>query len=124
MNYQSPITLPGVESFDEMRTRHTREWQAGVSALLATTPADHIGKVSGLGAISIIRAFADEHGFKVSDILGSSREKPLAHIRQDCMRAIRKATSLSLPQIGRCLGGRDHTAIKYGIEQSEKRAAT
>lgn len=56
-------------------------------------------------------------------IRGRSRQKDLSLARHFiCYWAARK-TSLSLPQIGRLLGGRDHTSILHGVRAyREKRA--
>jgi chromosomal replication initiator protein len=37
------------------------------------------------------------------------------------MWLLKSMTSLSLPQIGRALGGRDHTTVMHGVRKHESR---
>ena len=60
-------------------------------------------------------------GMTFSEFVADNRKRAIAHARQDAMRAVREATNLSLPAIGRIFGGRDHTTILDGIRASEKR---
>lgn len=73
------------------------------------------------GVDRLIVAFASERGTTIEDLRGPDRHRPLVHHRQDCMRFLRDNTDLSLPQIGRALGGRDHTTIMFGIKASKRR---
>jgi hypothetical protein len=49
------------------------------------------------------------------DLLSGRRHHGIALPRQVAMYLARHLTLLSLPQIGRYLGGRDHTTILYGV---------
>lgn len=50
-------------------------------------------------------------GVKVTDISGPSRISRIASARHEAMWLIREATDLSFPDIGRMLGGRDHSTV-------------
>ena len=46
--------------------------------------------------------------------------QPLATHRQIAMYLCRELTDLSLPKIGKVLGGRDHTTVMHGINKIKK----
>lgn len=54
-------------------------------------------------------------------LLGPSRVPHVAEARQALMLALRRRTHLSLEGIARACGRSDHTTVRYGIEQAEKR---
>lgn len=56
-------------------------------------------------------------------LTGESRDTLVVVARHHAMWLIRTHTKLSLPQIGRIFGGRDHTTVLYGIRQHLKRVA-
>ncbi|MGE0231246.1 MAG: helix-turn-helix domain-containing protein [Flavobacteriaceae bacterium] len=56
------------------------------------------------------------HGIEPGDLTGHRRARGLTIARQECMWRMRKETEASLPQIGRALGGRDHTTVLYGLK--------
>lgn len=68
-------------------------------------PADILGRVSEYFAVPM------------DDLLGPRRSRQVALARQVAMYLVRNLTSLSLPQIGRELGNRDHTTVLYGVEK-------
>lgn len=51
------------------------------------------------------------------DIKSQRRDKHLVIVRQYLMWRLKKETTLSLPQIGRQIGGRDHTTVLYGVRK-------
>ncbi|MBI3495625.1 chromosomal replication initiator protein DnaA [Candidatus Berkelbacteria bacterium] len=53
-------------------------------------------------------------GTKRDDILGKKRSKELVYPRQIAMYLLRHEANLTYPQIGRALGGKDHTTIIHG----------
>lgn len=58
-----------------------------------------------------------DHGITVQDAKKQIRKRKFAHPRQGVMFDLyAKCPTLSLPSIGRMLGGRDHTTILYGIQ--------
>lgn len=63
---------------------------------------------------AIARKVADESGYTMDDLVGPSHVRAVAHARQRAMYEIYATGFFSLPQIGRLLGGRDHTTILYG----------
>lgn len=51
---------------------------------------------------------------QVSEIRSNRRSRPIVFARQFVMYWSTRLTKLSLPQIGRLMGGRDHTTILHG----------
>lgn len=66
-------------------------------------------------ARQIIREVAERHKMTINDLECASRCAPLAKARHEAMYLIARDTLLSLPQIGRLLGDRDHTTVLHGI---------
>jgi chromosomal replication initiator protein len=70
-----------------------------------------------LTAERIIAAVAQLFGIDEDRLLSRERSREVALPRQVAMYLIREETSNSLPQIGKALGGRDHTTVMYGCEK-------
>lgn len=58
------------------------------------------------------------------DLLGSKRNKEIVRPRQVIMYLLRHEASLSYPEIGREMGGRDHTTIMHGCKKVESEIST
>ncbi|RGY95591.1 chromosomal replication initiator protein DnaA [Clostridium sp. AM58-1XD] len=67
----------------------------------------------------IIQLVADHYGITPLDIASQKRNKEIVYPRQIVMYLCRHMTGVSLQQIGKFLGGRDHTTIIHGIEKVE-----
>lgn len=50
-------------------------------------------------------------------LLGSSRQRPISHPRQILMYLLRTQLSLPLQEVGRIVGGRDHTTVMHAVEK-------
>lgn len=70
---------------------------------------------------SIIADVAKKYRVSNIELISQRRSRYIAWPRQEVMFRAFKETTLSLPAIGRHLGGRDHTTILHGIRQHEKR---
>ena len=78
--------------------------------------------IPGLPLAAIIEAACRVFDIKREDLIGPRRARYLAWPRQIVMHIARdKCPQLSLPQIGRLIGGRDHTTIMYGIKAAQIR---
>lgn len=74
----------------------------------------------------IIAEVARETGVRVEVLrrpVGTFEPRAIAHARQYAMWRMRQETTQSLPQIGRFLGGRDHTTVLYGVRRHAQRLA-
>lgn len=59
-------------------------------------------------------AVAKLHGLTFKEMISNRRSAHLVRARQHAMWELREYTGLSLPQIGRLLGRRDHTTVLHG----------
>ena len=69
----------------------------------------------------IVKATAAESGLHVRELLSKSQFRPIAWPRQTAMMAARALTDASFPEIGRWMGGRDHSTIIYGARTAAAR---
>lgn len=63
----------------------------------------------------IVERVAAEHGTSVREIMSSSRYKSTNIARQAVYFALRNETGLSYPEIGKRIGGRDHSSVIHGV---------
>lgn len=72
----------------------------------------------------IIRLVAAEHGFTYDEVIGPRRQRELVAARFEAIHRVKSMRpDMSLPQLGRAFGGRDHTSILNAIRVYEKRLA-
>ncbi len=65
----------------------------------------------------ILAAVASHFGVDQAQLQGRGRSRQVALPRQVAMYLIREETDASLPQVGKLLGGRDHTTVMYGYDK-------
>lgn len=73
-------------------------------------------------ALNLIDRIAIETGWTSDEIKGPSRVANLAWVRHLAMAAVRRASDLSLSQIGAVFGLRHHTSVLHGIRRAEDAA--
>lgn len=66
---------------------------------------------------NIQKTVADYYKIPVSDLLSTSRLRPLSRPRQIAMALAKELTTLSLPDIGEAFGGRDHTTVLHACRK-------
>ncbi len=91
-------------------------------ALAATPTRIEVEEVGGFGTrrvADIIDRVAFETGLRPIDIVGRRRRKALVRGRAAVSWIAREATLRSLPQIGRAMGGRDHSTIINQLRRAE-----
>ena len=69
---------------------------------------------------SIIAAVANVWGITKVDLLSNCRNDRLAHARFMLYAALRELAHLSLTDIGKICGGRDHSTVSSGIRRFEQ----
>lgn len=75
---------------------------------------------SAMGAIeAIAREVSQQTGIRLGELMGPSREHPIAHARQIVMFIARRE-GIAYAEIARCLR-RDHTTIIHGVRAEAKR---
>jgi chromosomal replication initiator protein len=72
----------------------------------------------------IQRKVAEHFGIKIADMHSSKRLRVIVRPRQIAMYLAKNMTPLSLPEIGRKFGGRDHTTVIHGVQKVEELMAT
>ena len=98
--YQKPLTLP--------------------LAIEALTDSSIGMRRSTTSSIEVLEAVARYYKIGQPDLTGRSRKRDVTTPRQVAMYVLREETESSLVDIGRALGGRDHTTILHGIEKIER----
>lgn len=68
----------------------------------------------------IQRKVADHFTIKVSDMYSARRSRVVARPRQVAMYLAKRLTTLSLPDIGRKFGGKDHTTVMHAVKRIEE----
>lgn len=68
-------------------------------------------------AQQIIRETCLKHGFTRGELFSARRARLLVAARHEAMFRLSKETNMSLPAIGRRLGGRDHSTVLHGIRK-------
>ena len=66
---------------------------------------------------AVVRIVAEHFRLTADDLTGRKRTKEIAYARQIAMYLLREENGLSLPATGEQLGGRDHSTVRYGVEQ-------
>lgn len=74
--------------------------------------------------LSMVKSMCSRLGVSFDEICGKGRSRTIVRARQIMMTALKAATSLSLAEIGRVVGDRDHATVLYAIAQVEKLKAT
>jgi chromosomal replication initiator protein len=69
---------------------------------------------------NITKAVCRYFGFRMSDIVSSSRRRAIVRARGVAIHLSRQLTNHSLEQIGKHFGGRDHTTVLHACRQTEK----
>ncbi|KZY05254.1 MULTISPECIES: helix-turn-helix domain-containing protein [unclassified Sulfitobacter] len=110
------------ETWEQMKVRHAREELAKLDQI--ATDAYCRGQAGAAPSradrpMQIIYSYAREAGVSVDMLRGGDRTKRACRHRHEVMLRLKEETDLSLPAIGRLLGGRDHTTIMNGIERAK-----
>lgn len=85
--------------------------------LVDTALADMLPKRRDVQPSEIIQKVADSFGTTVDQIISRGRTQEIALPRQIVMYLMREEAHISLPQIGKALGGRDHTTVYYACQK-------
>jgi hypothetical protein len=69
----------------------------------------------------IVHETAKKHSVTFNEIVSPQRSHLIVLARHECCYRMAMETTMSLPQIGRRLGGRDHTTVLHGIRRHAAR---
>lgn len=70
---------------------------------------------------SIAREVAAKHAVTLIDLVSDRRDQRIVRARHEAFYRCRHETTMSLPQIGKRFGNRDHTTVLHGIKKHEER---
>lgn len=73
---------------------------------------------------TILDASCEKFNTKQRDIVSKTRRKEVVLVRQIVMYLCKKYTKLSISQIGRSIGGRDHSTVIHACNTIERRLAS
>ena len=88
-----------------------------VRAVLELVPAE---RVSRWKRADLIRLVAEVCGIEVRDMLSARRSRKVVRPRQIAAFLCKIYTPSSYPEIGRSLGGRDHTTALHAVQKVER----
>ena len=97
-------------------------WGQTPTIALAKDAMEAIIKENTNSAITpavIIDHVARYHNITVEQLKSKKKEAPIVKPRQQAMYLIRDLTSLSLPEIGNAMGGKNHTTVLHSIKRVE-----
>lgn len=72
-------------------------------------------------ARDIIATVARYFGLLTDDIMGDGRHRTTVLARAIAMRFTRERLNLSLPEVGKAFGGRDHNTVLHALRRLEQR---
>lgn len=82
---------------------------------------DSLGMTPRQATLLQVEAIAKEHCFTIEDILGPRKFKHLVTVRRKCIVMLREK-GYSTTEIGRIMGGRDHSTIVHALKMSRTEA--
>jgi len=88
-----------------------------VNSLLGKTLAEKELGEKNIKPKEVIEAVANYYHLKAAQLKSQSRVKEIAFPRQVLMYLLRAELNLPLMEVGKLLGGRDHTTIMYGVDK-------
>ncbi len=109
LKLNSEITLRKEPITEELAMALLNKFNGGVETLKTR-----------ISAKQVIGRVAEYFQLKTSDLFGDRRLKSMALPRQITMYLLRKEVQLPLNEVGRLLGGRDHSTILHGQEKIAK----
>jgi hypothetical protein len=72
----------------------------------------------------IVDQVAAKHNVSATDVRSARRTHAVVVARHECFYRLKHETTMSLPQIGRLMGNKDHTTVLNGIHRHEARIAS
>lgn len=92
---------------------------------IGQTDAERAAAATAHGLVSVlVRLAALESGLTVATLVGQSRRQRDVRIRDAVALVAREQGGLTLKQIGRALGRRDHSTINTALKRAEARRGT
>lgn len=92
-----------------------------VNKLLGSTNGDTQAYKKPVSPQSVINAVSSYYSLGKRRLLGDSRAQTVALPRQILMYILRTDLGLSLQEVGRLVGGRDHTTVMHAVDKISKK---
>jgi chromosomal replication initiator protein len=110
-----------MEGFLVRLTSQARIKQTTITAELVESLIDRGDEIEGqirkVDATDMINAVAKYYSLGKRSLLGESRSRPIARPRQILMYLLRIQLKLPLEEVGRLVGGRDHTTVMHAVDK-------
>lgn len=110
-----------IEGFLVRLTSAARLQQKSIDAELIESiigkGADINGQTKRVNAADMINAVSKYFSLGKRSLLGDSRSRPIARPRQILMYLLRTQLQLPLEEVGRLVGGRDHTTVMHAVDK-------
>jgi chromosomal replication initiator protein len=97
--------------------RHTIDLDLATSVLKDIFPERAMKPIS---VATIQQEVCKFYGVGRTELVGSKRDQNIVYPRQIAMYLVRELTDLSLPNIGKEFGGRDHTTVMYANKKIQR----
>ncbi|MFZ5932690.1 MAG: chromosomal replication initiator protein DnaA, partial [Patescibacteria group bacterium] len=104
-----------VKITSEARLKKTEIGEELVRSLLGK--GEDVPILSKASPNDVVGAVSKYYGLGKRALLGTSRARPIARPRQILMYLLRTQMALPLEEIGRIVGGRDHTTVIHAVEK-------
>ena len=88
-----------------------------IELLLGRGEEDGNGKKIKANPNEVIMAVTQYFSIGKRSLLGNSRSRPVARPRQILMYLLRRELALTLQEVGRLVGGRDHTTVMHAVDK-------
>lgn len=117
-NIQSAREIQGflVRLFTEVNFKHQTISNELIQQLLGK-PDDNISVKLRVSPDEVINSVAKFYSLNKKALLGESRQRPIVRPRQILMYILKTQVNLPLQEIGRIIGGRDHTTVIHAVEK-------
>ena len=107
----------------EARLRNVDITEELISSLLSKGGPSDI-KPTKASPAEVINGVSKYYSIGKRALIGESRARPVARPRQILMYILRTQLGLPLEEIGRLIGGRDHTTVMHAVEKIQQLATT
>src|SRR4030043_684353 len=117
-NIDSARKLEGflVRLSSEARLRNSEINEELVGSLLGKRGEEN-GQPIKASPADVVNSVAKYYSLGKRSLLGASRARPVARPRQILMYLLRTQLQLPLVEVGRLVGGRDHTTVMHAVEK-------
>jgi chromosomal replication initiator protein len=118
-NLESARQIEGflIKLSSEAKTKNTEITSTLVENLIGKGDDTNGKAVVKASPNDIVNAVSKYFAIGKRSLLGSSRARPVAHPRQVLMYLLRTQLGLPLQEIGRLIGGRDHTTVMHAVDK-------